>query len=154
VKTKTVTRGRRALCAGLALLVGLWGGFRPAAVEAVETPLQAVPLELLLGTLGGAAGGVVGFWGTFAVCMSTGEDPTGWGSLICAILGLYGYGAGVLLGATVGVNVAGGWLGVRAVALSVVPFLSALGATLGYNLGATVVSPTTPAPSGPGGSGP
>jgi len=143
----------------------------------VASPQEAVHAELLMGTLGGAAGGVLGFFGTFALCMASGEDTTGWGSLICAILGIYGYGVGVPVGAALGVNLTGNALGVRGsvflsalgaalgfgagafglavvgeatggddplilgTALVVVPFTSALGATLGYNLGARLRAP-------------
>ncbi len=102
----------------------------PAARAQVASPGEAIPLELLLGTLGGAAGGTLGFFGTFALCMASGEDPTGWGSLICAILGIYGYGVGVPLGATLGVTLTGHAMGVQG---SV--FLSALGAVLGFGAG-------------------
>lgn len=149
----------------------------PRASAQVTSPWEAVPLELLLGTLGGAAGGVLGFFGGFTLCMASGEDSTGWGSLFCALLGVYGYAAGVPVGATLGVNLTARAMGVEGsllgsvlgavvgfgagvlvltavyeasqgddtlllgTAVTVVPFLSALGATLGYNVGARVRTP-------------
>lgn len=146
----------------------------PRGSAQVTSPQEAIPRELLMGTLGGAAGGALGFFGTFALCLYTGKDTTGWGPLICALLGLYGYGIGVPVGAVLGVNLTGNGMGLQgnvflsvleavaglgagvlalaalgeatpgddlllvATALVAVPFLSALGATLGYNVGARV----------------
>ncbi len=153
-KTKAATgfpparRVRAGKAVGVALLIAALIGAsvppRGAYAQArVQSPGEAVPLEILMGTLGGAAGGVLGFFGTFALCMGSGEDTTGWGSLICAILGIYGYGLGVPVGATLGVSLTGNALGVRGNV-----FLSALGAALGFGAGAFVLALVSEATQG------
>ncbi len=181
--TARVRAVRLMLCGLLALGLTLSAFEGPvvqaAALEPVETPGQAVPAELFWGTLGGAAFGVGGFFGAFALCLASVSDSSGWAALGCAILGIYGYGLGVPIGTTLGVSWAGARAGVQGsvllsalgavlgevlglgiligisnalegsdelmipLAVGFVPLMSALGATLGYNLGAQVAPSST-----------
>jgi len=90
-------------------------------------PADAVPAELVAGTVGGAAFGVGGGVLLLFSCLAEAE---GFGALACIGAAVIGYVAGVPVGATLGVNVAGSLSGVRGNSL-----LSGLGAVGGEALG-------------------
>lgn len=177
-----MTKSRALLiCALLGLIIVMGAG---SALAQPEGPQDVVPLEILGGTLGGAAFGVAGGAIAFVTCIG---EAQGFEALGCAILAVFGYMIALPIGSTLGVNVAGSLAGVRGhtflsalgavlgeaaglgiasvainafddlpeplgwgLFLGVVPLMSSLGATLGYNVGARVRPPSeaseTPVP--------
>lgn len=112
------------ICTLLGLIVALGSG---SAFAGPESPQDVVPLEVLGGTLGGAAFGVAGGAIAFVTCIG---EAQGFEALGCAILAAFGYAIALPIGSTLGVNVAGSLAGVQGRVL-----LSALGAVLGEAAG-------------------
>lgn len=112
----------------------LWLAWSASPVSAQPLPSDAVPVELIAGTLGGATLGIGGFLVAFSTCAADVEDVEGWGAIgaaiACAAFGVLGYAIGVPVGATAGVNLAGSLSGVQGNFL-----LSALGAVGGDIVG-------------------
>ncbi len=176
------------MCAVLISIIGLavFASTGPASAQP-ESPQEAVPVEILGGTLGGAAFGVAGGVIAFVTCIG---EAQGFEALGCAILAVFGYMIALPIGSTLGVNVAGSLAGVQGhlflsalgavlgegvglgiavlvinafedlpeplgwgLFLGVVPLMSSIGSTLGYNVGARVRPPNetseTPLPWAP-----
>jgi hypothetical protein len=106
----------------VAILLLVLVGFSAQAGSA-----DAIPAELIAGTVGGAAFGVGGGAIMLFSCLAEAE---GFGALACIGAAVIGYALGVPVGATLGVNVAGSLSGVQGNLL-----LSALGAVGGEALG-------------------
>jgi hypothetical protein len=89
--------------------------------------------QVIVGTAGGALFGLVGNWVGTRICEITAEEGANTGEL-CWLPGVYGYLAGVPLGASLGVGLAGTSLGAQGDYL-----LAAAGAVVGEALGVGVL---------------
>jgi len=82
----------------------------PAVVATAQpSPRDAVPAELIAGTLGGA---VVGVGSGYAATVACASQAEGWAALACIGYGVLGYLIGVPIGSTVGVHLAGSAWGI------------------------------------------
>lgn len=106
-----------------------------AAVGADAQPMaprDAVPAEVVAGTLGGA---VLGVGSAYVATLACASQAEGWAALACIGYGVLGYLVGVPVGSTVGVHLAGSAWGIEGNT-----WLSVLGAVGGEAGGLLVAS--------------